>query len=69
MEQINNINVHKREIKTEGDDVIAYYYDKNGDVIAREFIDTVSGLHEEFSSYAEDEFMDEQERYRWKKNT
>ena len=64
MEQINNINVHKREIKTEGDDVIAYYYDKNGDVIAREFIDTVSGLHEEFSSYAEDEFMDEQERYR-----
>jgi len=59
-----DLNVDKREVKTEGDDIIAYYYDKDGDVIAREYVDSVSGLHAEFSSYAEDEFMDEQERYR-----
>jgi len=64
-----DLNVDKREVKTEGDDIIAYYYDKDGDVIAREYVDSVSGLHAEFSSYAEDEFMDEQERYRWIKNT
>ena len=67
MTKILDLNMHKREVKTEGNDVIAYYYNKKGDVVAREFIDTVSGLNEEFSSYAEDEFMDEQERYRWKK--
>ena len=59
-----DLNVDKREVKTEGDDIIAYYYDKDGDVIAREYVDSVSGLHAEFSSYAEDEFMDEQKRYR-----
>ena len=59
-----DLNVDKREVKTEGDDIIAYYYDKDGDVIAREYVDSVSGLYAEFSSYAEDEFMDEQERYR-----
>tara|TARA_R100001460_G_scaffold34456_1_gene66937 strand:- start:1436 stop:1630 length:195 start_codon:yes stop_codon:yes gene_type:complete len=64
MEQIIDLNIYKREVKTEGNDVIAYYYNEAGDVVAREFIDTVSGLHEEFSSYAEDEFMDKQERYR-----
>lgn len=64
MEKIMDLNVDKREVKTEGDDIIAYYYDKDGDVIAREYVDSVSGLHAEFSSYAEDEFMDEQERYR-----
>ena len=69
MEQINDINIHKREVKIEGDDVTAYYYDEEGNVVAREYVDSVSGLHEEFSAYAEDEFMDEQERYRWIKNT
>jgi hypothetical protein len=64
VEKIMDLNVDKREVKTEGDDIIAYYYDKDGDVIAREYVDSVSGLHAEFSSYAEDEFMDEQERYR-----
>lgn len=64
MEQINDINVHKREVKVEGDDIIAYYYDKDGDVIAREYVDSVSELHAEFSAYAADEFIDEQERYR-----
>jgi len=64
VEKIMDLNVDKREVKTEGDDIIAYYYDKDGDVIAREYVDSVSGLYAEFSSYAEDEFMDEQERYR-----
>tara|TARA_S200002703_G_scaffold54386_1_gene47010 strand:- start:107 stop:301 length:195 start_codon:yes stop_codon:yes gene_type:complete len=64
MEQIMDLNIHKKEVKTEGDDIIAYYYDKEGNVVAREYVDSVSELHAEFSAYAEDEFMDEQERYR-----
>lgn len=64
MEQINDINIDKREVKVEGDDVIAYYYDAKGNVVAREYVDSVSALNAEFSAYAEDEFMDEQERYR-----
>jgi hypothetical protein len=64
MEQIMDLNIHKKEMKIEGDDYIAYYFDKEGNVVAREYIDSVSGLNEEFSAYGEDEFLDEQERYR-----
>ena len=64
MEQINEINIHKKEVKTEGDDVIAYYFDKDGEVIAREYIDSVSSLREEFEAYAKDGTFNQEETWR-----
>lgn len=64
MEQINNIDVHKEEIKVEDDNYIMYYFDKSGDVIAREYIDSVSALQEEFEGYAKDGTFDKEEVWR-----
>lgn len=64
MKQINSIDVHKEEVKVEGDDYMMYYFDESGDVIAREYIDSVSALQEEFEAYAKDGTFDKEEVWR-----
>ena len=57
-------NIDKKEVKIEGDDIFAYYYDSKGNVIAKEYIDSASALNEEFSAYAKDKTFDMKESYR-----
>ena len=64
MEQINNIDVHKEEIKIEGDDYMVYYFDESGDVIAREYVESASAIREEFEAYAKDGTFDKEEVWR-----